>query len=56
MHVVESALAGAHVGTMPLSVIKALLKHPLTDRGLEQFLADWSAYEAKLKEEAGTAA
>ena len=56
MHVVESALAGAHVGTMPLNVIKALLNHPLTDKGLEQFLADWSAYEAKLKKEAGTAA
>lgn len=48
MHVVESALVGADVGTMPLKVIKALLKHPLTDRGLENFLKDWKAYEESL--------
>lgn len=41
MHVTEAALMGAHVGTMPLSVIKALFKHPLTDKGLEKFLEDW---------------
>ncbi len=41
MHVVEAALAGAHVGTMPYSVFQMLFKHPLTDRGLEKFLADW---------------
>ena len=46
MHVVEAARMGAHVATMPLGVIKKLLKHPLTDRGLEQFLSDWDAYEA----------
>lgn len=46
MHVVDSALAGAHVATMPLKVIKALLKHPLTDRGLETFLSDWKAFQA----------
>lgn len=45
MHVVESALAGADVATMPLSVIKQLIKHPLTDSGLERFLADWQAYQ-----------
>ncbi len=39
-HVRESALLGADVGTMPLSVVKALYKHPLTDKGLETFLAD----------------
>lgn len=49
MHVVESALAGADVATMPLSVIKSLIKHPLTDNGLEKFLSDWSAYERDLK-------
>ncbi|MEZ4700675.1 MAG: fructose-6-phosphate aldolase [Rhodothermales bacterium] len=47
MHVVESALAGAHVGTMPLNVIKALLTHPLTENGLAKFLADWEAFQAK---------
>ena len=41
MHVVEAALAGADVGTMPLDVIKKLIRHPLTDAGLERFLADW---------------
>jgi transaldolase len=41
MHVVDSALMGADVITMPFKVIDALLKHPLTDIGLEKFLADW---------------
>jgi transaldolase len=41
MHVVESATMGAHIGTMPFSVITQLIKHPLTDIGLERFLADW---------------
>jgi transaldolase len=41
MHVVEAARAGADIVTMPFSVFQALLKHPLTDRGLERFLADW---------------
>jgi transaldolase len=45
MHVVEAALAGADVATMPLGVIKGLLKHPLTDSGLERFLSDWQAYQ-----------
>ena len=48
MHIVEAALAGAHVATMPLDVIKKLLDHPLTDIGLERFLADWSDYEEAL--------
>ena len=41
IHVVEAARMGAHVATMPFKVIEQLLKHPLTDKGLEQFLADW---------------
>ncbi len=40
-HVRECALAGADVGTLPTSTIEKLLHHPLTDKGLEQFLADW---------------
>ncbi len=40
-HVVEAALMGADVATLPLKVIDQLLKHPLTDIGLEKFLADW---------------
>lgn len=42
VHVLQAAKLGAHVGTMPPAVIKALIKHPLTDRGLEAFLADWA--------------
>jgi transaldolase len=41
IHVVESAMMGAHIGTMPFSVITQLVKHPLTDIGLERFLSDW---------------
>jgi transaldolase len=40
-HVLESAMAGAHIGTMPFKVLDALFNHPLTDKGLEQFLKDW---------------
>lgn len=49
MHIVEAALAGADVATMPFDVIKKLLNHPLTDIGLERFLADWSDYEKSLE-------
>lgn len=42
-HVRMSALAGADVATVPPQVIKALVKHPLTDKGLEAFLKDWTA-------------
>jgi transaldolase len=41
LHVIESGLAGAHIGTMPFKVLDQLFNHPLTDRGLEQFLKDW---------------
>lgn len=41
MHVLEAALMGAHVATCPLKVLLQLAKHPLTDIGLEKFLADW---------------
>ena len=40
-HVIDSALAGAHIGTMPFKVFEQLFKHPLTDRGLEGFQKDW---------------
>lgn len=49
MHVLESARLGADVATMPLSVIEQLLDHPLTDRGLEKFLADWDSLQEELK-------
>jgi transaldolase len=47
MHVVESALAGADVATMPLTVIHQLLQHPLTDIGQEKFLADYAKLQKK---------
>ena len=40
-HVIDSALAGADIGTMPFKVLDMLFNHPLTDKGLEQFLKDW---------------
>lgn len=41
MHVLESALAGAHVSTIPFGILSKLAHHPLTDSGLQRFLADW---------------
>ncbi|MBL8125681.1 MAG: fructose-6-phosphate aldolase [Pyrinomonadaceae bacterium] len=41
MHIVDCALARADVATIPFKVIKQLVQHPLTDKGLEAFLADW---------------
>lgn len=41
LHVVESALAGADIITVPPDVLRKLLKHPLTDIGLERFISDW---------------
>lgn len=43
MHIVHSAVLGADVVTMPFKVLESLYKHPLTDIGLEKFLADWKA-------------
>jgi transaldolase len=41
IHVLEAAKAGAHVGTLPYKVFQQLYDHPLTDKGLAQFLEDW---------------
>ncbi len=41
LHVVEAAMMGAHVATIPFKVIESLVKHPLTDVGLKKFLDDW---------------
>lgn len=49
MHVLEAALIGADVCTIPFKVIGQLAKHPLTDKGLEQFLADWKKVPTKKK-------
>ena len=50
MHVIEAAKAGADVATMPYSVFTQLVKHPLTDIGLEKFLSDWNRLQTELKE------
>jgi transaldolase len=42
-HVVEAALVGGHICTMPFSIFQQLFKHPLTDLGLKKFLDDWKA-------------
>ena len=42
MHVVEAAKIGAHVATMPPSILRQLFNHPLTDKGLKAFLDDWA--------------
>jgi transaldolase len=47
IHVIRAAEMGAHIATCPFSVLQQLLKHPLTDVGLERFLADWKKVPAK---------
>ena len=41
MHVTQAALAGAHIATVPYKVLLSLVKHPLTDAGIQRFLDDW---------------
>ena len=50
MHVVEAAKMGADVATMPFDVFTKLVKHPLTDIGLDKFLDDWKKLQQELKE------
>jgi transaldolase len=47
-HVKQAALIGADVITAPPATLRALVKHPLTDKGLEQFLADWAKTGQKI--------
>jgi transaldolase len=49
LHVVEAARMGAHIATIPYSVIIQLIKHPLTDIGLQKFLKDWEKVPKKKK-------
>ncbi len=46
-HITDAALAGAHISTTPFKVLKQLFNHPLTDKGIEGFLADWSKREGQ---------
>ncbi len=43
IHVIEAARAGAHIATVPYALVMQMVKHPLTDAGLEKFKADWAA-------------
>jgi transaldolase len=52
MHVVEAALAGAHVGTMPFKILEMMFHHPLTDVGMEKFAKDWEKANFKDLEKA----
>ena len=47
IHIIEAARMGADIATMPYKVLEQLLKHPLTDKGQDQFLADWKKRSAK---------
>lgn len=47
LHVIQSAKAGADIATIPYKVLMQMLKHPLTDLGIEKFLADWSKVPKK---------
>ena len=49
LHVVEAAKIGADAATMPFSVLQALVKHPLTDAGLDRFLKDWETLPAEAR-------
>ena len=48
LHVIDAAKAGAHIATIPYKVIQQMVKHPLTDNGIERFLKDWEGLENKL--------
>lgn len=47
MHVLDAALIGADISTIPYKVIEQLSKHPLTDKGIKQFLADWEKVKSR---------
>lgn len=48
VHVLEAAKAGAHIATIPYSVIEQMIKHPLTASGIEKFLSDWDGLQSKM--------
>jgi transaldolase len=48
LHIVEAARMGCDIATMPKKVFSMLLKHPLTDSGLQRFLEDWETVKAQL--------
>ncbi len=47
LHVVEAAIEGAHITTLPIAVFEKMIKHPFTDKGLAAFLADWEKVKGR---------
>ena len=56
LHVTQAALAGSHIATLPFNVFQQMVHHPLTDKGIAQFRADWDKARKALEQKAGTAA
>jgi transaldolase len=54
LHVTQAALAGAHIATIPLAVFRQMVRHPLTDKGIAQFKADWEKTRAELAAKQGS--
>jgi transaldolase len=52
LHVIDAALAGADVATIPFKVLDQMIKHPLTDKGIDAFLKDWEKVKALAAEPA----
>ena len=50
LHIIEAAKAGADIATVPFKVLEQAAKHPLTDRGIERFLADWQQFTRETSE------
>jgi transaldolase len=46
LHVTQAALAGAHIATVPIKVLRQMVHHPLTDTGIQQFRKDWDAAQS----------
>ena len=47
LHIIDAAKAGAHIATVPFKVLELATKHPLTDKGIENFLKDWEKFKAQ---------
>jgi transaldolase len=54
LHVTQAALAGAHIATVPFAVLRQMVRHPLTDKGIAQFKADWEKTRAELAAKPGS--
>ena len=54
LHVTQAALAGAHIATLPFAVLRQMVRHPLTDKGIAQFKADWAKTQAELAAKQGS--